>query len=131
MALSITIDLGGIPNFDCHTSVEVRWKDWRRAFELVVVGKGGRDAQQKIALLLHCGGMQLQDINFTFTDVPKPGEDETVYDVAIKQLDGHFTPQVNSAYERHLFRAMKQLSDKTNDQFITRLRQKGRIFEIK
>ena len=30
----------------------------------------------------------------------------TVYDVTMKQLDGHFAPQVNSAYERHLFRAM-------------------------
>ena len=28
----------------------------------------------------------------------------TVYDVYMKQLDGHFAPQVNSAHERHLFR---------------------------
>ena len=82
MAQAITTDLGGIPNFNCHgdqTTVGVRWKKWRRAFELFVVGKGIRKAQQKKALLLHCGGMQLQDIYFTFTDVPEPVENETVY----------------------------------------------------
>ena len=56
--------------------------------------------------------------------------DETAYGVAIKQLDDHFTPQVNSAFERHLFRAMKQLSDETIDQFITRLRQKADFCEF-
>ena len=53
-----------------------------------------------------------------------------VYDVTMKQLDGHFAPQVNSAYERHLFRAMKQLSGETIDQFITRLRQKADFCEF-
>ena len=89
----------------CHgdqTTVGMRWKKWRRAFELFVVGLP--NAQQKKALPLHCGGIQLQDIYFTFTDAPEPGENETVYDVSMKQFDGHFAPQVNSAYERHLFR---------------------------
>ena len=62
--------------------------------------------------------------------MPEPGENETVYDVTLKQLHGHFAPQVNSAYERHLFRAMKQLSDETIDQFITRLRQKADFCEF-
>lgn len=51
--------------------------------------------------------------------MPEPGENETVYNVTMKQLDGLFAPQVNAAYERHLFCAMKQLSDETVHQFIT------------
>ena len=67
----------------------------------------------------------MQDIYFTFQDAPVPGENETVYTVAMRQLDNYFSPQVNSAYERHLFRAMKQSPNETIDQFITRLRQKS------
>lgn len=69
MAQLITTDLGGIPTFDCDgepTTVGVRWQKWRRAFELFVVGKGIENAAQKRALLLHCGGMKMQDIYFTF-----------------------------------------------------------------
>ncbi|XP_056009340.1 uncharacterized protein LOC130051434 [Ostrea edulis] len=127
MATAIMTDLGGIPTFDCHgeqTTVGVRWTKWRRAFELFIAGKGVKDAAQKKALLLHCGGMEMQDIFFTFT-LEDPGENQTVYDVAMKKLDDHFKPQVNDAYERHLFRAMKQSQNETIDQFVTRLRQKA------
>lgn len=128
MARLITTDLGGVPPFDClgdQTTVGVRWKKWKRAFELFIEGKGIKDAKQKKALLLHCGGMEMQDIYFTFPEAPQPEENETVFEVTMKQLDTYFTPQVNSAYERHLFRAMKQLPNETIDQFITRLRQKA------
>ena len=48
----------------------------------------------------------------------------------MKQLDGHFAPQVNSANERHLFLAMKQLFDEIIDLFITKLKQKTDICEF-
>ena len=63
--------MGGIPHFDCHwvqTTVGVRWKKRERAFELFVEGKGVTDAKQKNTLLFHCGGMQMQDIYFTFPE---------------------------------------------------------------
>ena len=98
MAVAITTDLGGISNFDIHgdpTTVGARWKKWKRSFELVVVGKGVQNAAQKKALLLHCGGPQMQDVYSTFPEAREPGEGETVYTVAMEQLDQYFTPQVN------------------------------------
>lgn len=77
MAVAITTDLGGISTFDVHgdpTTVGVRWKKWKRSFELFVVGKGMEDAEQKYALLLHCGGQQMQDVYFTFPAAREPGE---------------------------------------------------------
>ena len=86
MAVAITTDLGGITNFDIHgdpTTVGARWKKWKRSFELFVVGKGVQDAAQKKALLLHCGGPQMQDVYYTFPEAREPGESETVYTVAM------------------------------------------------
>ena len=111
MAVAITTDLGGITNFDIHgdpTTVGARWKKWKRSFELFVVGKGVQDAAQKKALLLHCGGPQMQDVYYTFPEAREPGEGETVYTVAMEQLDQYFMPQVNIPNERHLFRTMAQ-----------------------
>ena len=108
MAVTITTDLGGISNFDIHgdpTTVGARWKKWKRSFELFVVGKGVQNAAQKKAPLLHCGGPQIQDVYYTLLEAREPGEGETVYTVAMEQLDQYFTPQVNVPYERHLFRA--------------------------
>ena len=41
-------------------------KKWKRSFEVLIVGKGVEDAEQKHALLLHCGGQQMQDVYYTF-----------------------------------------------------------------
>lgn len=41
---------------------------------------------------------------YTFPEAREPGESETVYTVAMGQLDQYFTPQVNVPYLRHLFR---------------------------
>ena len=97
MAVAITTDLGGISNFDIHgdpTTVGARWKKWKRSFELFVVGKGVQNAAQKKALLLHCGP-QMQDVYYTFPEARELGEGETVYTVAMEQLDQYFMPQVN------------------------------------
>lgn len=128
MAQLITTDLGEIPTFDCDrepTTVGVRWKNWRRAFELFVVCKGIENAAQKRALLLHCGGMKIQDIYFTFPAAREPDGDETVYDIAMEQLDNYFRPRVNTPFERYGFRLMTQEPTESVDQFETRLKQKA------
>ena len=94
MTVAIQGDLGGISSFDIHgdpTTVGARWKKWRRSFELFACGKGVTNARQKKALLLHCGGTQMQDVYFTFPPARQPGEGETVYTVAIEQLDRYST----------------------------------------
>ena len=94
------------------------------------MGKGIEDAHQKTALLLHCEGQQMQDVYYTFPAAREPGEDETVYTVAMEQLDQYFTPQVNVPYERHLFRTMAQLPVESIDQYITRLRERADYCEF-
>ena len=77
MTTVIQTDLGGIPSFDCKgepTTFVARWRKWRRAFEFFVDGKGVKDPKQMKALLLHCGGMDLQDVYFTLPAAPAPGE---------------------------------------------------------
>ena len=94
MAVAITTDLGGISNFDTHrdpTTVGARWKKWKRSFKLFVIGKGVQNTAQKKALLLNCGGQQMQDIYYTFPEARECGEGETVYTVAMEQPDQYFT----------------------------------------
>ena len=114
----------GIPTFDPKvepTSIAPRWQRWKRAFELFIVGKGITDKTQKRALLLHCAGMDVQDI---FDTLPNNGEDND-YDKAIEVLDTYFNPATNVPYERHMFRRMMQEENETIDQFVTRLKQKS------
>lgn len=128
MAVRLDGEIGGIPHFDCTgepTSIGVRWKKWRRAFEFFVEGKGVTNPKQKKSLLLHCGGMALQDVYSTLPPAAEPEEDENVYTVAMDQLDQYFTPQVNVPYERHMFRSLTQEPSESIDQFVTRLLQKA------
>ncbi len=73
---------GGIPTFDPKgepTSIALRYgKELLNC--LHVVGKGVTDNKQKCALLLHCAGMDVQDIFDILSDI---GEDKD-YDKAIE-----------------------------------------------
>ncbi|KAL9988936.1 hypothetical protein ACROYT_G003432 [Oculina patagonica] len=114
----------GIQPFDCRgdsASVGPRWRRWRKAFQFYV-DRGITEAARKKALLLHCAGMEVQDIFETLTDPGAPeGEDDNVYKAALRTFDAYFTPQVNVPYERHMFRQMKQEENETVDQFVVRL----------
>ena len=58
----------GLPCFDAKgepNSLSVRWKRWKRAFNLYVASKGVTNEGQKVALLLHSGGIELQEIYYT------------------------------------------------------------------
>jgi archaeosine-15-forming tRNA-guanine transglycosylase len=126
-ARPVISDVGGILKFDANgdiNSMGPRWNRWKRGFELFALGKGVVDPEQKKSLLLHTAGISVQDIYFTL-QIADHGEEETVYDVTVRALDAHFTPQVNSAFERSQFRAMTQTLSETVEQYITRLRKKA------
>ena len=118
-------ELRGIKPFDCRgdsTSVGPRLRRWRKSFQFYVDGRGITAAARKKALLLHCAGMEVQEIFETLTDPGAPvGEDDDAYKAALRTLDAYFTPQVNVPYERHIFRQMKQEEHETVDQFVVRL----------
>ena len=109
------------PREDPNT-LSVRWKRWKRSFELYLLAKGVSDDKQKVALLLHTAGMDLQDLYYTLVGA---AEELKPYADVVTLLDGYFVPKVNVPFERHVFRHLEQQSGEKVDQFVCRLRQKA------
>ena len=83
-------DIYGLPHFDPKgepNSLSVRWKRWKRALNLYVASKGVTNEGQKIALLLHSGGMELQEIYYTLV----PEDTKTTFNDCLAALDNYFT----------------------------------------
>jgi hypothetical protein len=85
------------------------------------LSKGVANERQKVALLLHSGGMELQELYYML----KPESEDNNLQECLNTLDAYFTPKVNVAFERHMFRQMQQKENETMDQFVCRLRQKS------
>ena len=120
-----SLEVRGLPCFDPKgepTTLSVRWKRWKRAFHLYVASKGVTNQAQKVALLLHSGGIELQEIFYTLT--PEDGAQNN-FDNCLTVLDNYFTLKVNAPFERHGFRQMAQLQGETIHQFVCCLRQKA------
>ena len=126
------IDIACPSNFPTHgdpTSLGVKWRKWRQGFNLYLTAAGITDPNQKKALLLHCGGTDLQEIHSTLTE-PAVTDTTTVYDVACTALDNHFLPKQNKRYERHIFRSNSQMQDESISQYVTRLRTLAKSCEF-
>ena len=58
----VTVEVGGLQPFqvkgDPH-SISQRWRKWKRAFELYVLGKGITSDSQKRGLLLHTASLEV------------------------------------------------------------------------
>ena len=91
-----------------------------------MVAKGVTKDEQKTALLLHTGGLNLQELYYTLV----PGTDIVSFTESITLLDSYFSPQLNVPFERHQFRQMEQASVESVDQFVCRLRQKAMSCEF-
>ena len=109
------------PREDRNT-LSVRWKRWKRSFELYVLAKGISSDPQKVALLLDTAGTELQELYYTLAATE--GELKPYKDL-IEVLDEYFVPKVNVSFERHVFRQMEQQNGEKIDQFVCRLRQKA------
>lgn len=109
----------GIPRF------EHNWEKWKRAVELYILSKNITDDVQKQAVLLHKGGMQLQDIFFSLPEYGKVPENTTRFIHTTNLLDNYFILKVNKVFERYTFRQMKQLNNENVNQYISRLRQQA------
>ena len=102
-----TLEVSGLPCFDPKrdpNTLSVCSKRWKHAFNLYMVLKGVTNECQKVALLLHSGSMELQEIYYTLA--PK-SEDNNLQE-CLPVLDGCFTPKVNVLFERHVFRQIQQ-----------------------
>ena len=121
---TVSTDIHGISCFNPTgdaTNLSARWKRWKHAFNLYLVAKGVTNEQQKVALLLHTGGLELQELYFSLTGE----EEDKQYAECISILDSYFVPKVYLPFERHQFRQMSQALGEKVDQFVSRLRQKA------
>ena len=118
------LEVRGLPCYDPKgepNSLSVPLKRWERAFNLYVASKGVTNEGQKVALLLHPGGVELQEIYYTLVSEVQ----DTSFNDCVAVLDNYFTPKVNVPFERHVFRQMQQIMrGDLIDQFVCRLRQK-------
>ena len=115
-------DSNHLAAFDCKAdppTLAYRWKRWRRAFELYLVAKNVTDNARKQALLLHMGGMDLQEIFDAIAG------DVTDYQTTMDKLEEHFKPQKHVTHERHVFRKLSQAAGETIDQYCVRIRVKS------
>ena len=125
--MAVPLQVSPVAPFDPHVdanSLCQRWKRWVQAFELYVGASGVKDDNQKRQLLLHCAGMDVQDIFYT---LPATGTD---YKTAKDKLTAHLTPKQNTSYNRHVFRKEVQKEGESVWQFVTRLRQLAALCEF-
>ncbi|PFX12279.1 Uncharacterized protein K02A2.6 [Stylophora pistillata] len=62
------LDVGSLTPFNPKedpNTLSVHWKLWKRSFNLYLVAKGITKDEHKTALLLHTGGLNLQDLYYT------------------------------------------------------------------
>ncbi|KAI8512669.1 hypothetical protein Bbelb_093080 [Branchiostoma belcheri] len=84
--------------------------------------EGVEDDGQKKALLLHTAGAAVQDIYYTQV---KEEDDTKKYGETVGVLDAYFIPKSNVAFERHMFRQVRQQDGETIDDLVCRLKQKA------
>lgn len=119
-----------LESLDCDgdpASVGLRWEKWKRALELYLTATNVTTAEAKRALLLHMGGLPLQEIyyNIPGAHVETAGDNNDVFTVAVNKLDEYFAPKQSRVYERHLFRLIKQENGEKFDKFLVRLRHQS------
>lgn len=129
----------GIEQFNFNVddgSCAMEWKIWLRGFELFVkANKIGDD--EKHNWLLHFAGAKVQSVFYGLPPLPTDNEHEqqrgplangfapfitAEYDEIVAKLDNFFAPKRNAAFERHVFRLMKQKERERIDVFAMRLR---------
>ena len=101
---------------------KTRWKTWKRAFLLYVVGEDVTQDAQKKALLLLTAGLGVQQIYYALVD---ESNDKNNFDATVAILDNYFIPKANVHFERHKFHQLTQTREETIDEFVCRLRQGG------
>ncbi|XP_060808134.1 uncharacterized protein LOC132903569 [Amyelois transitella] len=121
-----------LESLDCDgdpSSVGLRWEKWKRALELYLTATNIKSPETKRAILLHMGGLSLQEIyyNIPGAHVDKAPEDNSgdIYTIALAKLDEYFSPKQSRVYERHLFRLIKQEAEEKFEKFLVRLRNQS------
>ncbi|KAM8701458.1 hypothetical protein ACLKA7_005008 [Drosophila subpalustris] len=102
------------------------WEKWLRAFKIYIDAEDITGVVRKRNKLLHLGGPQLQAVAYSPPGAIEPYDDKTendVFETLVEKLSGHFSPERNLTFERHLFRNIMPTGGENFNQFLMRLRQ--------
>ena len=91
---------------------------------MFLTASGITQDEQKKALLLHLGGKALREVYHSL----QAAEDK--YKNVVQKLDEYFKPKKNITYERYLFKQVKQSSDESSSNYVTRLRRMAETCEF-
>ena len=83
------------------------FEKWMKAVERYMSAIDIKKIDQKISMVLHMLGPELQDIYDNLPDVERIHPNENAYELMKKKLSSHFKPQVNAVVERHVFHTME------------------------
>ena len=98
MTMAGGMEINPVANFNVNgDKLSQCWVRWHRSFELYATGKAITDKKQKKALLLHCAGLDVQDIFFTLEE--EEGDDD--YAKCVATLKKYFSSKVNFSVERY------------------------------
>nr|CAI5858814.1 unnamed protein product [Callosobruchus analis] len=121
--------LPGIEQFQCECdplSLGTRWDKWKRALQIYLAASDIEDSTRKCAILLHSGGIALQEIFYSIPEADvDPNQDVDVFDAALKRLDEYFLPKQSKLFERYTFRLINQQEGEKFDKFLVRLRHQA------
>nr|CAI5866936.1 unnamed protein product [Callosobruchus analis] len=121
--------LPGIEQFQCEgdpLSLGTRWDKWKRALQIYLAASDIEDSTRKCAILLHSGGIALQEIFYSIPEADvDPNQDVDVFDAALKRLDEYFLPKQSKLFERYTFRLINQQEGEKFDKFLVRLRHQA------
>ena len=111
------------PPFLAHPGTPpVPWAQWERRFNIYLTARGGETSvAQKRALLLCAIGDEAYRVYENLPTLVK-GENETDYDVTLRQLRNHYEPKTNVIVERFNFRQRAQHSHECTADYVTVLR---------
>ena len=122
--------LKAVENFDATgepSVVAAKWDRWKRSFRFYIAALGNvADARQK-ALLLHCGGQDLQDVFELFVFDDDVTHETCTFAQTMAKFDAHFAINRNDTFERNVFRNMTKTDGESTAQFVTRLRQQAKF----
>lgn len=119
----------------------VKWRKWLRSFEVFAKANKMQDEEEKSNWLLHYAGEKVQDVYFNLSKEKEEEAEEPVvgkyvlrpkseYEIMVERLNAFFAPKQDKAYERHMFRKIKQEKGEGMEMFVMRLREQAERCEF-
>lgn len=117
-----------MPPLSFEGNMATNWKRFQRSFSnFINAFFDTATDQKKVAMLLHAGGDDLQDIfeSFALNDNQK-----NELDVVLKKFNEHFIPATNITYERFMFFNRKQQEGESYEQYMASLKNMAKTCEF-